>query len=294
MFNLGKMFSNDEKINDALFSISFDQIKTLEGIRIYGHYSPHHWGRNLPKNKEGFYLLNASNHPEIKLFEKKIIPEDQWWKYKINYYNFRDDWNFTNTLDPKIAFFGDSFTFGDGIDAPDTHPKYIQNLINARTYNVGKGGASLERIARIFAVFSKFVKYDIAVFTLPHIYREYFVDDAGFLTDLVPNTSEKSEHSKYMEQFIHLHENYQKMKLSLCINYILTVAEFYNIKVLINTWDMPTFDLLKIIAPDRMMKNVFPPTTDILNARDGLHPGPLAQHEYADEIAKELYDRAWI
>ena len=294
MFNMAKFFANDTRINDSLSAISADSLNSLEDIRIYGHYAPYSWGKELPKHKEGFKLLNASNYPEMKLFEQKKISDDEWWKYKINYYNFRDEWDFSTTTMPKVAFFGDSFTFCDGIDSQNTHSNYIRNLINVRTYNVGKGGASVERIARIFSAFTKFVEYDIAVITLPHIYREYFVDDRGFLTDLIPNVDQKNEHFEYMQPFFALHENYQKMKLSFCVNHILSVADFYNIKVLINTWDIPTFELLKIVAPKRLMKNTFPPTIDILNARDGLHPGPLAQHQYAHDITKELYDRAWI
>ena len=293
MFNMGKLFNNDTRINDSLSAISFDSIKTLSDIKIFGQFPPHDWDKRLPKQPNEFSSLDYSNHPEGNIFHQKKSTED-WWKYNINYYNFRDEWDFSDTSKPKIAFFGDSFTFCDGISSENTHPNYIRNLIDVRTYNVGKGGASTERIARIFSVFAKFVEHDIAVITLPHIHREYFMDDRGFLTDLIPNVDQKNEHYKYMIPFFGLHENYQKIKLSFCINHILTVANFYNIKVLFNTWDIPTFQLLKVVASDHLMKDVFPQSIDNLNARDRLHPGPLAQHQYANDITKELYDRAWI
>ena len=81
--------------------------------------------------------------------------------------------------------------------------------------NSRKGGNSNDYS---FGIDMKYVDIDIAVFTLPHMYRELFIDPNGILVDLIPNIDKHQHHFKYMEPFFGLHENYQLTKLSLLIN----------------------------------------------------------------------------
>ena len=167
-------------------------------------------------------------------------------------------------------------------------------LEDTELYNVGKGGASFERVVRIFAAFVKFVDIDIAVFTFPHIHREFFVDDMGVAVDLIPNGDKKNVHWQYMLPFFELPENYQKTKLSLGLNYILDIADILGIKVLFTSWDVPTYNLLKICAPENTANKFFPNDLDNKQARDKLHPGKNSHLRHAKNIRKELYDRTWI
>jgi hypothetical protein len=62
--------------------------------------------------------LGFAYRPFINSEEEKVVkPGD--WQYRINKYNFREPWNF-EAHTPKIGFFGCSFTFGEGIEYPDT------------------------------------------------------------------------------------------------------------------------------------------------------------------------------
>lgn len=285
---LQKKFSKDASVDETLSNISHHKFQTLEDIRALGFLPP--TSKVDQKHFEDMYLEYTNNF-EYQLFREGKIHDA--WKYHINPYMFRDEWDLTETDKKKIGCFGDSFTFGDGLPTHETHPYYLRELTDARIFNVGKGGSSVERIARTFSVFTKFVKLDIAVFTLPHIYREFFIDPRGIVTDLIPG-SRKSVHEKYMEPFYTIHENYQMVKLSLNVNYILDIAAERNINVIFTTWDIPTYELLQTVAPHNTAQNIFPNNIDPKQARDLMHPGKLSQEKHAQNIAKELYDRTWI
>jgi hypothetical protein len=287
-----RLFRNDDKISDTLNLLSTNNIKKLEDIRVYGHFQHSDFLKRLSDSPDGFQIP-FSNHAEMLLAQNGELEED--WQYFINCYNFRGKWNLDTNKKTKIACFGDSFTFGDGLREEMLHVEQLRYLLqDAELYNVGKGGASFERVVRIFAAFVKFVDIDIAVFTFPHIHREFFIDDTGLVTDLIPNVDESNAHFKYMLPFFELHENYQKIKLSLGLNYILDIADILGIKVLFTSWDVPTYNLLKICAPENTANKFFPNDLDNKKARDKMHPGKNSQLRHAKNIRKELYDRTWI
>ena len=292
MFDINKLFSTNDKITDRLKLISTSNTKTLEDIRVYGHIGYPHILERLERKPDGFEIP-FSNQAEVAIAERGELSED--WQYFINSYNFRGKWNLDTDKKIKIACFGDSFTFGDGLPEEVLHVQQLANFFpEAELYNLGRGGASFERVTRIFTTFAKFVDLDIAVFTFPHIHREFFVDDVGMSVDLIPNVGESNHHFKFMKPFFELPENYQKVKLSLNVNYILDIANMLGIKVLFTSWDVPTHQLLQICAPENTANKFFPNDLDNRKARDKLHPGKNSQLRHAKNIRKELYDRAWI
>jgi hypothetical protein len=150
-----KFFGNDGKVADKLKQISTNNIKKLEDIRVHGHLNYDVLLGRL-KDSPGGFEVAFSNHAENRLAEKGEISEH--WHYFINPYNFRGKWNIDTDKKIKIACFGDSFTFGDGIKQEDTYVERIREMIqDTELYNVGKGGASFERVVRTFAAFVKFL-----------------------------------------------------------------------------------------------------------------------------------------
>lgn len=285
---LTNTFQKQACVDETLSKVSHHTFKTLEDIRVLGYAYP---SKNIDQPPFRDIYVEYTNNFELELHKEGKIHD--MWKYHLNPYTFRDKWDLTVTDKKKIGCFGDSFTFGDGLPTHEIHPYYLGELTGARMFNVGKGGSSFERIARTFSVFTKFVKLDIAIFTLPHIYREFFIDPRGIATDLIPG-SRKSAHEKYIEPFYAIHENYQMVKLSLNVNYILDIAAERNVNVLFTTWDIPTYELLQTAAPHNTAENIFPNNIDPKQARDLMHPGKLSQEKHAQNIAKELYDRTWI
>jgi hypothetical protein len=292
MIDINK-FSIDKKVNSTFTITSSQRMTSLKDIRVYGHFRFPWYGKIFQLNPSGTEL-QFSNNEEEAAYKKGKVPEDQMWKYHINEYNFRDTWDLSSTNKIKIACFGDSFTFGDGVESSGTYPRYLERMLDARVFNVGKGGSGIERVARTFSAFVKFVDIDVAVFTLPHMYRELFIDPQGILVDLIPNVDEHQQHFKYMQPFFGLHENYQLTKLSLLINYIMDIAELKKIKVLITSWDIPTHNLLSNLVPNNLMSQIFPNNIDVRGARDLGHPGKGAHENHAENIVRELNDRAWI
>jgi hypothetical protein len=298
----GNRFGKDKKVERAMTTISNHALEKLQDIRVFGYlcsdgnesdYSDEYKVARIFKNSP---YMQFSNNAEFQAYNAGKISENDLWKYYINPYGFRNEWDFTETDQKKIGCFGDSFTFGDGIAANEIHSYHLSELCNSRVYNVGKGGSSIQRIARTFSAFTKFVKIDIAVFTLPHVYREFIIDMDGLAADLIPGFpgQQGNYHTKMLEPFLQLPEYYQKTKLSLLVNYILDIAAERNIKVLFTTWDIPTHELLQTLAPLNIAENIFPNDLDQCQARDLQHPGKLSQKKHAENIVKELHDRAWI
>jgi len=62
-------------------------------------------------------------------------------EYKTNSTGFRD-MHFTD--EPGILCFGDSMTFGTGLNIEDTWPKQLQKITGQKTWNLGVSGLSLE------------------------------------------------------------------------------------------------------------------------------------------------------
>lgn len=285
MFDISRFFTKQHRLDRNLSLLSSQHITKLEDIRVLGHIG------DLEKYSDKIEIQFANNAEQV-LYDQGKIAKEKMWKYHINRYNFRDEWDLSQTNKIKIGCFGDSFTFGDGLPSNELYVNYLSDMVDARTFNIARGGSSVERMVRTFSIFTKFVEIDVAVFTFPGIHREFFVDSQGIITDLIPNCS--NAHEKYMIPFYALHENYQLVKLSFNINYILDLAAERNIKVLFTSWDMPTHEVLKLIAPKNRMKEIFPNNMDVNCARDLQHPGKKSQFKHAENIAKELHDRTWI
>lgn len=266
--------------------LSSSNIAGLEYIAHLGYPTPD--GNTKSKKTE----IQFTNMDEISLFNKgKIKPEDMW-KYQINEYGFRGDWNLNPTKKKRIAFFGDSFTFGDGLPEEEIFPTAMKTLSGEQIFNVGLGGSCVERITRTFSIFTKYVKTDIAIVTIPNIYREFFVYD-GKAVDLNPQHRNATKQEKsILKTFLQLDDSYQLRKLSLNINYILDLAEARNIRILFSSWEIHTYNLLhSICEPDTT--DIFP-ILDHRCARDLSHPGKESHYQYAKNLFTEIKTRNWI
>jgi hypothetical protein len=279
------MYNFNDRTESTISSMSSTSFKTLDDIKLFGS----HLIKNYPDGVE----VNYTNHYEKKLFaEGKLTPETTW-KYSINRYGFRDTWDLTECNTTKIGFFGDSYTYGEGLQTHEIFISNIQSLLGCRAYNVGLGGSSLERITRTFSVFTKFVDIDIAIVTLPSIYRELYVDDNGVIHNVSPDWVIPDLRANIAKLFLGLPDTYQFCKLSLNVNYILDIAAERNIKVLFASWDQLTQRMLTIHSPNNTQKNPFITNGD-KTARDRMHPGRIPHYNYATQTIKELTDREWI
>jgi hypothetical protein len=279
------MYDYNKHVESTFSSMASTSFETLDDIKIFGSYL-------IQQYPDGIEV-NYTNNYEKKMFDEGKLTPENTWKYHINSYGFRDTWDLTECDKTKIGFFGDSYTYGEGLETHEIFISNIRSMIGCKAYNVGLGGASLERITRTFSVFTKFVDIDLAIVTLPSIYRELHVDDKGIIHNVSPDWTIPDLRTNIAKLFLELPDTYQFRKLSFNINYMLDIAAERNIKVLFSSWDNLTHRMLRVHSPYNTQKNPFMTNRDN-TARDRMHPGKIPHYNYAVQTIKELTDREWI
>jgi hypothetical protein len=258
-------------------------IKTVSDLRVFG--KAHQVSKQrLPFVKQGYELL-ACNQAEEELLNPKTD-----WKYYINEYNFRNEWNL-NSKKETIGFFGCSFTFGEGIHNDDMFVSIVSEALDMNPINVGVGGAGLERTARTFASAANVIKFDYAVLTLPAWTRQMHVTKEGKLINIIPYYPH-NDFEKLNEIYSSFDEDFFVNQAISYVNWIGDIATANNIKLILCSWDHPLNELCKFIFPKDTIKPF--PNIDDKCARDKMHPGPKSQAAHAEQIIKAFHDRAWV
>tara|TARA_B100000900_G_scaffold298805_1_gene257318 strand:- start:669 stop:1484 length:816 start_codon:yes stop_codon:yes gene_type:complete len=253
--------------------ISPANIKTVSDLRAFGKESQ--------LVNQGYELL-ACNQWEEKLLNPKTD-----WKYYINEFGFRNDWNL-NSKKETIGFFGCSFTFGEGIHNDDMFVSIVSKALDMNPINIGVGGAGLERTVRTFASASNVIKFDYAVLTLPAWTRQMHVTNEGELINIIPYYPHNG-FEKLSAIYSSFDEDFFVNQAILYVNWIGDIAKANNIKLILCSWDDPLNELCKFIFP----KDTIEPFPDIDDkcARDKMHPGPKSQAAHAEQIIKAIQDR---
>lgn len=221
--------------------------------------------------------------------EEKVVGVNDW-KYRINKYNFREPWDLTAT-NPKLGFFGCSFTFGEGIEYKDTFVNLVSENFNVTPFNFGVGGSSVQRVVRTFSAVTKVIDLDYAIFTLPHWHRQMYLDSTGKIINLIPHWP----HMQFLEisnQLTDLEEDFYVVQAVSFVSWIRDIAEARGIKIILSSWDYPLNDLCKAMYPDVTIETF--PNIDDKCARDNIHPGTKSQKAHAEQIIKAINDRAWL
>jgi hypothetical protein len=261
-------------------------VKSLEDLRYYGCLRAEIFNKNIPAKETEFYELKCIQDSEASKYK-----EDPW-NYYINFYNFRDKWDFESSK-KRIGFFGCSFTTGEGIKSEDTFVQIVGKQLGLNPFNFGTGGASIERIARIFSAATRLIDLDIAVITFPSWYRHLHVDNDGRLINLLPDWHRLNDgYDKLSKSLSSFEDNFHLLKATANINWIYDIACYKNIKILFTSWDHPLNSFCKLILPKNTLEPF--PNIDDKCARDNMHPGIKSQRAHANQIIEALHDRTWF
>lgn len=258
-------------------------IKSVSDLRVFGK-THQVFKQKLSFVKQGFELL-ACNQAEEELLDPK-----KDWKYYINEYNFRNEWDL-NSKKETIGFFGCSFTFGEGIHNDDMFVNIISKALDMNPINVGMGGAGLERTVRTFAAAAQVIDFDYAVFTLPAWSRQMHLTPQGEIINIIPYWPH-NDYEKLNQLFTSVDEDFFINQAITYVNWISDIAKANNIKIVLSSWDHPLNELCKLMFPEYTV-NPFPNIDDKC-ARDKMHPGPKSQAAHAAQIIEAFNDRAWV
>ena len=251
-------------------------IKTVSDLCVFG--------KTHQSTKQGFELL-ASNQAEEELLDPNTD-----WKYYINEYNFRNEWDLVSKKE-TIGFFGCSFTFGEGIHNDDMFVNIISKTLDMNPINVGVGGTSLERTARTFASAVQVINFDYAVLTLPAWTRQMHLTKQGNIVNIIPYWPH-NEYEKINKLFSSVDDDFFINQSISYVTWMVDVAKANNIKLILCSWDHPLNELCKLMFPEDTIKPF--PNIDDKCARDKMHPGPKSQAAHAEQIIKAFHDRTWV
>jgi len=218
--------------------------------------------------------------------------------YTINGAGFRGDWDFSNSADRNIAFFGCSFTFGIGLPVQDLFSTLIGKELGASVLNFGAPGGSFSKAARIYSQVSKYQKLDQVVFVVPHTGRfevPITHNNAVSMSNMIPNWpfANKDDERMRLKLYEALDDNFLEMETLRNIDHCVSIAKANGTKIYFSSWDMPTYDTLyEHLGKDSGMMlpwfQVVELKTQTGLARDGRHPGPESNRIFATKSLRYL------
>lgn len=226
--------------------------------------------------------------------------------YYVNDYGARGEWNIDpreNPLTIRVAFFGCSFTFGVGLDETQTYHNLVKKnwkVPYVDVYNLGYPGGSISKCVKFFKYLTNVCDIDIAIFLLPtHLRDEYVVRTREkFIqyTNLIPNFELTDQMDLWENYYKVMDEDNLFYDTVKHIDLIEQIAKNKKVKCYYSSWDQLTYNMVsetlndptKMLPYFKFMENMYPTEKHMGFARDGIHPGPLSQMVFADEIVEHL------
>ena len=203
---------------------------------------------------------------------------DEWhfslgedWKYHINKYCFRDTFIPTN----NIWAFGDSCTFGVGVDVP--WPK----MLGAN--NMGMIGTSVDTIARMFSSIQHLqtMNNKTFIFFLPD-HSRFCWPDKDRQPTMILNDTKDPRLPMYVNNY---HSDLEDLRTINYLNWIYDNSKNNNLKVC--SWSETTLNLCRQTLPKECIIDVDFKSLELDYGRDKRHPG-IQTHKKLYETFKEL------
>ena len=198
----------------------------------------------------------------------------------------------------QIHTFGDSWTYGEGVEQTNTFTHQLGNLIklgdkeeNISVYNHGARGVGIDYIVKkVSEVYQKYnFKRSIYVITMPHMGRRLWFDDEG-----KPRTKKawENEHRKGWLQYIsgETAGNDYNQYIYFFHQYMLLSRLIGKEKIIWGTWGQ--HEQAESDVPDELVSVKF----DCIDyAEDNGHPGTDSHMLYSSKIVDVIGRNAkWV
>lgn len=245
-----------------------------------------------------FGILKAEHHRREKHSINKFFPfEEHDWDYKINEYNFRDDFPFQ--AEKKIAVFGCSATMGTGVDK--TYSRHLQEMLPPEygVFNFATAGNHIVSMYKKFIGVCNCLEIDTAIMTFPHMKLMAMRDNQfkvlSSLTRVEPHTEEwmqlmtNLDQKEYDQLHIEISQGREEVKLKLLllkyIDGMLRIAKDKNIKLIFGGWDSELYFSISKEYPTLTLPKW--EWADFAHKAD--HPGIQAHKDYANSIVQKMF-----
>lgn len=234
-------------------------------------------------------------NPGARLVENNI--EDMPVKYFVNSIGCRDEtageWKRWDSHDIKLAFIGDSITYGEGVDYKDSYcsvvkSKFIDSSQGVKVINLGIGGTNTLQHFAILNYKTISLKPDIVIlgYCLNDVERraterlprgtQYILRHFHFGTFLIARAATALQNNKVSRSNILNVESQNNGIPAYCASYADTITESYNTE----KWDENKKLICKM--SDQCKRNgiqfvviCFPFEDQLMNVRKPRHPQKL-------------------
>lgn len=215
--------------------------------------------------------------------------KDSGTQYNINQYGFRGKWDLSKSRKVRIGVFGDSCTFGVGVDEKDTYVSLLQNMFPSyAVFNFGMIGSSIDNIAKCYSVAERIIGFDYALMLLPDYSRfcwpqyekEWQHTNMILGSGLDPNNK---DHTKYVENY------WQELEIHRTINYLNWINDIATDSRILSmwSWSKETNNIIQKVLPKRFA-NINSKVVEKDHARDHQHPGPKTHREIAERWFEQI------
>lgn len=213
--------------------------------------------------------------------------------YSINDMGFRDAYPGPDQSN-ILAFFGCSFTFGEGLPSKKNFPYMLAHKTGQQMLNLGMPGTGAHRIYLTMLAASNIWNIDTAVVTFPNYSRFHYVDNAGNLLSIIPpHPIEPKDVNKVRLSLLKsFSDSYFISQTRDAVQSIILLAKLKGIKLILGSWDMHTRTMIKKCFNYEPANYI--PNTKSETARDNIHPGPTAARDYTKELTKFIKENRYV
>jgi len=234
--------------------------------------------------------------------------------YYINSYGARGNWSIEEQKDDylKVAVFGCSFTFGEGLPEDKTWASQLVQKLEVdkpiQLINLGYPGGSIAKNLKHFKYLTDVYKIDIAIFLLPTHWREeyanYYTSDYPVeFYNFIPNFALDQQKEKWEQYYTYATDGTRFYDMVKMISYMELIASTKGIETYYSSWDEQTINFIRdhklvkmhqILPFFKFLENMLGPHLDSKFARDGYHPGIASQDLFSSEVADRISNKTLL
>ena len=264
----------------------------MDGIDNLSQLSPALMNNKHDLVKFHEYMLTCPEYKPNKSFTCGPFKDSEEWnvdpngptRYNINEYGFRGEWNLDLSRKIRIAVFGDSCTFGVGVDEEDTFVQHLNKMYPSYSLlNFGMVGSSIENIAKCYSVAKRVIEFDFALMLLPDHGRfcwPVYNHPIWQHTNLLPGPGLDPNNKEHLDYF---KSNNELLESNRTINYLNWINDIAIDKTLsIWSWSKETNNIIEQVMPESVFANIDPKIVETDHARDHQHPGPKTHKRIAE------------
>ena len=211
-------------------------------------------------------------------------------QYSINEFGFRGDWDLATSKKVRIGVFGDSCTFGIGVDDKDTYVHLLKQMYPGYSvFNFGMPGGSIDNIAKLYSAAQRLIGFDYVLMLLPDFSRfcwpQYEKEWQHSNMILGPGLDpDNKKHMQYIDNY------FEELEVHRCISYLNWIKDNSKDvrKLSLWSWSKHTNSIIQQTLPEEHFAKITNKDVEIDHARDHQHPGPKTHKRIAELWFEQL------